>query len=57
MLLKFFCFGGVKMLEIPVNQAHLMCSSDLLSKLLRPSVNLRDFIRDLFTIERIVAFG
>lgn len=24
MLLKFFCFDAVKMLEIPVNQEHLM---------------------------------
>ncbi len=60
MLPKFLCFGGVKMLEIQMNQAHLMFSlicSDLLSRAVAPSVNLRDFVRDLFTIECIGTFG
>ena len=41
------------MLEIPVNQAHLMYEL----RCIRDLSNPRDFIRDLFTIGHIAAFA
>jgi hypothetical protein len=43
MLPKFFCFGGMKMLEIPVNQEHLMFRVICFRSLSALSVNPRDF--------------
>ena len=47
----------MKVLDIQVNQAHFIQTVVCFPKPSPLSVNLRDFVRDLFTIDYNVAFG
>ena len=52
-----FRFRTLKMLEVRVNRAHLSGSPICMrAPLLHAPSNLRDFVRDLFTICRFAAF-
>ena len=52
-MLKIGGFCRRKMLEVPVNQAHLQG----LPVSAQTCINCRDFVRELFTIRRFDALG